>query len=345
MRILLTGSKGYCGAVIGAMLLAEGHDVVGLDKNLYEEDAFGEWADPVPLISKDIREIEAPDLKDFEAVVHLAALSDDSLGALVPELTYEVNHAASVRLATLAKSAGVSRFVFASSCSIYGDAGENLVNEESAFKPLTAYGISKIQTEQDLTRLANADFSPTIVRIPTAYGTSPHLRLDIVLNNLVAWAVTSGRIYIKGDGTPWRPLVHVEDVSRGFVAVLHAPREVVHNQAFIVGHDEGNYRIREMAEVIRQIVPGSHVEYAQNPSPGGRSCRVDFSKITRTLPDFKPRWDVRRGVEELYHAYREVGLRLEDLEGPKYARAAYFKYLAETGRLSKDVHGELSRQR
>jgi nucleoside-diphosphate-sugar epimerase len=337
MRILVTGSRSYVGTVLLPMLRAEGDEVVGLDSDLFEECTFGEWQDVFPCVRKDIRDVEAHDLEGFDAVVHLAGLSDDSLGALLPELTYEINHHASVRLAELAKSAAVSRFVFASSCSIYGDAGADLVNEESPVNPVTPYGVSKIRVEQDLANIGDADFSPTFLRIATAYGVSPRLRLDLVLNNLVAWAVTSGRVYIKGDGTPWRPIVHVEDVARGFVAVLHAPRELVHKEAFIAGRIDENYTIREIAEVVRQTVPNCQVEYAQSPSPDRRCCRADFGKIARTLPDFKPRWDARRGAEELYGAYRHMQLKLEDLEGPKYKRIDSIKQLMESGRLGEDL--------
>ncbi len=337
MRTLVTGSRGYIGAVLVPMLRAEGHEVVGLDSGIFEQCTFGDWADSPSFVRKDIRDLSASDIEGFDAVVHLAGLSDDSLGALLPALAGEINHAASVRLAALAKSAGAGRFIFASSCSIYGDTGDDLIDEGSSFSPVTPYGESKIRVEEDVARMADADFSPVFLRIATAYGVSPRLRLDLVLNNLVAWASTTGRVFIKGDGTPWRPLVHVEDVSRAFVAVLNADRDLVHNEAFLVGRENENYRVREIAEVVRQTVPGCHVEYAQNPSPDRRCCRADFGRIARTLPDFKPQWDIRRGAEELHNAYRQNQLNLADLEGTKYKRVDTIKRMLEADQLRHDL--------
>jgi nucleoside-diphosphate-sugar epimerase len=337
VRILLTGSRGYIGAVMAPMLLAEGHDVVGLDTDFYEQCTFGEWKQNIPTIRKDLRDMVASDLKGFDAVVHLAALSNDPLGNLNPGLTYEINYSASVRLAELAKSAGVGRFLFSSSCSNYGAAGDNLVNEDSALNPVTPYGESKARVEQDLKGLADSSFSPTYLRSATAYGASPRLRFDIVLNNLVAWAFTSGQVLIKSDGTPWRPIVHIEDISRAFIAVLRAPREAVHNQAFNVGRTDENYRIRDIAQIVKETVPNCQIEYAKDAGPDLRCYRVDFSKIADTLPDFKPQWDAKRGAKQLYETYKKIGLKVEEFEGPRYKRVDHIRHLLNTGRLFPDL--------
>jgi nucleoside-diphosphate-sugar epimerase len=340
MRVLVTGHLGYIGTAMIPMLLAEGFDVVGLDSDLYRDCTFGDGLRGVRELRKDIRDVEASDLEGFDAVIHLAGLSNDPLGDLNPALTYEINHVASVRLAQLAKDVGVHRFIFSSSCSNYGAGGENLLNEESAFNPVTPYGISKVLVERDVAKLADSDFSPTFLRNATAYGVSPRLRFDLVLNNLVAWAFATGRVHIKSDGTPWRPIVHIEDISRAFIAVLHAPRELVHNEAFNVGRNDDNYRIRELAGIVRETVPGCEIEYAKDAGPDKRCYRVDCSKLTRTFPDFKPQWNARRGAQELYYTYKRLGLRLEDFEGPKYKRIDHIKYLMSNGRLDQSLRWE-----
>ena len=319
------------------MLLAEGHEVVGLDSDLFEQSTFGDGIQSIRELKKDIRDIEASDLDGFDAVLHLAGLSNDPLGDLNPALTYEINHIASVRLASLAKQVGITRFIFSSSCSNYGAAGDDFLTEESEFNPVTPYGTSKARVEMDVAKLADSNFSPTFLRNATAYGVSPRLRFDLVLNNLVAWAYTTGQVYIKSDGTPWRPIVHIEDISRAFIAVLHAPREAVHNQAFNVGRNEDNYRIRDLADIVEKTVPGCRIEYAEGASPDKRCYRVDCSKIAQTLPEFKPQWNAVKGAEELYAAYQKIGLTLDDFEGARYKRIAHIQQLLSTGRLDQNL--------
>jgi nucleoside-diphosphate-sugar epimerase len=333
VRILITGHKGYIGTVMVPMLLGAGHEVVGLDSDLFRQCTFAPGIHEIPELRVDLRDVETADLDGFEALIHLAALSNDPLGDLNPGITYDINHVASVRLARLAKSARVARFLYSSSCSSYGKAGDDLVDETAELHPITAYAVSKVRVERDVAALANDHFSPTFLRNATAYGVSPRLRFDLVLNNLVAWAYTKGRVHIKSDGSPWRPIVHIEDISRAFLAALAAPREVVHNQALNVGQTEENYRIRELAAIVQEVVPGSHIEYAKDGGPDPRCYRVDFGKIQRVLPEFKPQWNARRGAEELYAAYRGVGLVLEDCEGPRFKRIDHLKHLMATGRV------------
>lgn len=333
MRVLVTGHKGYIGTVMVPMLLDAGHEVVGLDSDLFRACTFTPGIRDVPELRLDLRDVEPTQLEGFEAVIHLAALSNDPLGDLNPEITYRINHAASVRLAALAKEAGVPRFLYSSSCSSYGAAGDDLVDETAELRPITPYAISKVRVEQDVARLASGAFSPTFLRNATAYGVSPRLRFDIVLNNLVAWAVAKGRIHIKSDGSPWRPIVHIEDISRAFLAVLTAPREIVHNQAFNVGRTEENYRIRELAQIVQEVVPGATVEYARDGGPDTRCYRVDFGKIRRMLPAFTPAWNARRGAEQLFDAYRRIGVVIEDCEGPRFKRIDHLKQLLATARV------------
>jgi nucleoside-diphosphate-sugar epimerase len=310
-----------------------GHEVVGMDNNLFNHCTFGSPPPPVPQLVKDIRDAEAQDLKGFDAIVHLAGLSNDPLGDLNPQLTYEINYLASVRLARLAKQATVSRFVFSSSCSTYGAGGDECIDEEGALIPVTPYGLSKVLVEQSVALLADREFSPTFLRNATAYGVSPRLRFDLVLNNLVAWAYCTGRVHIKSDGTPWRPIVHIEDISHAILAVLEAPRELVHNQTFNVGQTGENYRIRSLAEIVEQTVPGCRIEYAEGAGPDKRCYRVDCGKLRRRLPAFQPRWNAFEGARQLYEAYRNIGLGVEEFEGPKYKRIDHIKQLCNTGLL------------
>lgn len=339
MRVLVAGDGGYIGAVLAPFLRAAGHEVDGLDLGLYEGCDLGQDQQPARAPA-DIRDVAPSRLAGYDAVVCLAALSNDPLGDLNPAATYSVNVEGTLNLARAAKQADVQRFLFSSSCSLYGAAGSAAVGEDAELHPVTPYGESKAIAERELSRLADDDFSPTYLRNATAYGASRRLRLDIVVNNLTAVAMTTGEVRLQSDGTPWRPLVHIEDISRTFLAIMEAPRAIVHDEAFNVGRAQDNVQVRDIAELVREAVPASVVRFADSAGPDLRNYRVDFAKLTDTFPRLKLRWNVGSGVHELAEAYGKHGLTYEDFASSRFVRLRKIKELREA-----DVVDELLRRK
>jgi len=338
VRVLVTGHLGYIGTALVPAFLAAGHDVVGLDTDLYRACTFGDPAavPSVPTIARDVRDVQPDDLRGIDAIVHLAALSNDPLGDLDPALTFDINHGASIALARAGREAGVRRFLFSSSCSNYGAAGGALLDESSPLRPVTAYGESKVRVEADLWELAADDHVVVSLRNATAYGVSPRLRCDVALNNLTAWGFTTGGVRLKSDGTPWRPVVHIRDIAEAFLLALDAPAADVNGKAFNVGATDANHQIRELAEVVARVVPGCEVELASDASPDTRNYRVNCDLFAQTV-GFHPRWDIERGAHELYDAFRSVGLTLADVEGPRFQRIAQIRLLLEERTIGPDL--------
>ena len=337
MKVLVTGHRGYIGVEMVPALRAAGHEVVGLDTGYYDACDFDSPPDETPELKVDLRDVTAADCKGLDAVIHLGALSNDPLGDLNADLTYDINLHASVRLAKAAKEAGVKRYLFSSSCSLYGAGGDGFLDENAAFFPQTAYGESKVRVEQEVSKLADDEFSPVYLRNATAYGVSRRLRADIVVNNLVGHAVTTGRVLLQSDGTPWRPLVHIRDINNAFLACLTAPVDAIHNQAFNVGRNSENFRIRQVAEMVAEVVPNSTVTFAPGASPDTRNYRVDFTKIETKLPGYKPTWTLKKGIEELYRAYTRHGMTKDEWLGPRYYRLKTIKGLQESGAIDGNL--------
>lgn len=336
MRVLVAGDRGYLGAVLVPFLRRAGHRVVGLDAGWYDGCDFGPVDSDYDQRTGDIRDAHVDDLIAFDAVINLAAVSNDPVGHLNPKATYSVNAYGAIHLGRVAKKAGIERYLFSSSCSLYGAAGDLPVAENAAFNPVTPYGESKVMAESSLSELADHRFSPVYLRNATAYGSSPRLRADVVVNNLTGTAFTRGEVRLQSDGTPWRPLVHVKDIARAFLAALEAPRRVIHNQAFNVGRDEDVVQIREIALRVADTLDAP-VTFAEGASADKRDYRVDFTKISKLLPAFKPDWTITTGIEELIRDMREHGLSVEDFEGPRYVRLEQIRQLLANRKLDNDL--------
>lgn len=338
MKVMVTGHDGYIGTVLVPLFQAAGHEVVGLDSRLFDGCVFGDTKSRLESIHLDVRDVNSELLQGFDAVIHLAAISNDPLGDLNPECTYDINHRATVTLGRAAKAAGVERFLYSSSCSLYGRHGDDFLTESASFNPVTPYGESKVFSERDLSEMADDSFSPTYLRNSTAYGASPRLRGDLVVNNLTGFAVTTGEVFLKSDGSSWRPLVHIEDISRAFLALMEAPRELIHDEPFNVGSTAENYRISDVAKLVEEIVPNSVLTISDEAFNDERNYRVNCDKLAETIPGgFELKWDVRSGVEQLLEQYLQHGLTLDQLEGSRFMRVRHIGDLLESGRLTSDL--------
>lgn len=346
MVVLVTGNLGYIGSVLTPMLLSAGHTVWGVDTGYYQKDTMNpdmrNGKGTFTQLQKDVRDLTKEDLQGVEAVVHLAALSNDPTGEFNPGLTEEINFEASVKIAKLARSVGVTRFVFASSCSIYGEGEGNALTEESSFNPLTAYARSKVQSEAEISTLATEEFSPTFLRNATAYGVSPSMRFDLVVNNLTGCAFSTQEVKLLSDGKAWRPIVHVGDIAQACLAVLGQPRSVVHVQAFNVGQDAENYQIRDIAETVKSIVPNCEVTYASTASADNRNYNVSFGKIQNVLPNFTPAWNLEKGIGEIHDFSRNVNLTYNDFQNRRYSRIKELQYLVQNHQLDSNLRWRIS---
>lgn len=337
MKVLVTGHRGYIGTVLLPMLVEAGHEITGLDSGYFDDCLYTDQDINIPYIRKDIRDVELADVEGMDAIIHLAGLSNDPMGDFNPEITYDINHRATVKLGELAKKAGVRRFLFSSSCSTYGSAGQEFIDETARFNPQTPYGESKVFSERDLAKLADDTFSPVFLRNATAYGMSPRIRFDLVLNNLVAWAATTQKIFLKSDGQAWRPIVHIADISRAFIALLDAPLDLIHCKAYNVGQTSENYRVREIATIVGEVVPDCEVAFADGASADSRNYRVNCDLIQKEIPGFKPVWTARKAAEEIYEAIKKNGLRLEEFEGEKFMRLARLKKHIADGAMDSEL--------
>ncbi|MGV0103177.1 NAD-dependent dehydratase [Nostoc sp. DSM 114160] len=336
MKILVTGTEGYIGSLLAPLLIQQGHEVIGLDTGFYKVGwLYNGTKVTAKTLNKDIRHITIEDLQGVEAIVHMAELSNDPLGQLAPDITYDINHKGSVHIAKLAKAAGIQRFVYTSSCSVYGFATEDYVSEESAINPQTAYAKCKALVEQDVKLLADDGFSPTFLRNATAYGASPRMRFDIVLNNLAGWAWTIKEIKMNSDGTPWRPLVHLLDICKAIICTLEAPRDLIHNQIFNVGDTNSNYQVKQIAQIVADVFTDCQLSFGKH-DPDNRSYRVLFNKINENLPGFKCEWDAHRGAQQLYNVFQQIDMDRGTFESRGFTRLKQLEYLIRTQQIDRD---------